>query len=178
MFSSGEFFKIFSLIFSLLIWSSLNLNVVSAIDVSGSTLSGGYSKQAAEKRFTESSIHRLEKINLDNVEFYNLDYEEFLNKVYKKNKDKNDKVLIFLDPPYYLGNKSKLYGNNGEMHMVFDHERLLLTLSNYNNWILCYNNTKYIRDLYRKYKQIPVSWSYGMNKSKESSELLILNFSE
>ena len=39
LFPSGEFFNIFSLIFSLVILSSLNLNVVSAIEVNGSTLS-------------------------------------------------------------------------------------------------------------------------------------------
>ena len=31
---------------------------------------------------------------------------------------------MFLDPPYYLENNSKLYGNNGDMHEDFNHEKL------------------------------------------------------
>ena len=31
---------------------------------------------------------------------------------------------MFLDPPYYLENKSKLYGNNGDLHQDFNHDLL------------------------------------------------------
>ena len=29
-----------------------------------------------------------------------------------------------MDPPYYLGKKSKLYGKNGDMHETFKHIEL------------------------------------------------------
>ena len=86
----------------------------------------------------------------------------------------NDKTLIFLDPPYYLEKKSKLYGKNGDMHEGFNHEGLYKTLSNKTNWIMTYNNCDYIKKLYKDYKIVNVCWSYGMNKSKDSSEIVII----
>ena len=52
-----------------------------------------------------------------------------------------------------------------------------------NNWIISYNDSKYIRDLYQGYEIIETGWSYGMHggQAKEgelvnkSSEILILN---
>ena len=82
--------------------------------------------------------------------------------------------LLFLDTPYYLQKASKLYGKNGDMHESFDHEGLLKVLDNTSNWVLCYNDCSYIRKLYTEYTIIPVDWSYGMNKTKKSSEILIL----
>ena len=84
--------------------------------------------------------------------------------------------IIFLDPPYYLKNKSKLYGNNGDMHETFDHEKLFEIISKRKNWIMTYNNCDYIKNLYKKFKIIETSWTYGMNKTKKSSEILIFNF--
>lgn len=144
--------------------------VINRCSFSGATLSGGYSKQAAEKRFTKSSIERLRKINLSNVTFDNLDFEEFINNNTKKSDNKSNS-LIFLDPPYYI--KDKLYGNNGDMHENFDHIRLAKVLQKCDNWILCYNNDDYIKKLYENYEIKEVNWSYGMNKSKKSSEILI-----
>lgn len=132
----------------------------------GSTFSGGFSNEAAIKRFNEASIQRVKPIN-GRVRFYNLDYEEFL----QLNTTSNS--VIFLDPPYYID--SHLYGHNGDLHEDFDHLRLHRVLSKYNNWILCYNDCIIIRELYKKYKIISASWSYGMNRSKKSSEIIIIN---
>ena len=43
------------------------------------------------------------------------------------------------------------------------------------NWILTYNNCEYIRELYKNYLIIDASWSYGMNKTKKSSEIVIIS---
>lgn len=146
---------------------------------SGATLSGGYSQQASEKRFTESSIERVGKLNLENVEFYDDDFVIFFEEeVISPTKDSKNK-LIFLDPPYYLNKKSKLYGVDGDKHLYFNHERLRTFLNLIDqlkyDWVLCYNDCEYIRKLYNKYKIIKMDWKYGMNKSKKSSEILILN---
>lgn len=138
---------------------------------SGSTLSGGFSNEAAEKRFTNNSIDLIKKLDLDRCEFSNLDVSDFLN-----NNKLQENYLLFLDPPYYL-DKSNLYGFNGDMHERFDHKKLVKTLSEFNNWILCYNDCEYIRNLYKDYKIITTNWKYGMNKTKNSSEILIINFS-
>jgi DNA adenine methylase len=101
-------------------------------------------------------------------DIYNLDFEDFIN-----NNHSNDN-LIFLDPPYYLEKCSKLYGNNGDMHDKFNHEKLYNCLSKTKNWLMTYNNCEYIKQLYKDYIIIETSWSYGMNKSKQSSEIVII----
>lgn len=71
---------------------------------------------------------------------------------------------MFLDPLYYLENKSKLDGNNGDLHkLLFD---LLKQM------IITYNNRKYIRNLYKDYLIFDVNWSYGMNICKNPQKLL------
>ena len=139
--------------------------VINRCSFSGATLSGGFSTESSKKRFTESSIKRTEDLNLNDVEFHNLDFETFL---------KGKKGLIFLDPPYYLNENSKLYGKNGDMHENFNHEKLFQVLNKRKNWIMTYNNCDYIRDLYKNYEIREVKWSYGMNASKESSEIVII----
>ena len=129
---------------------------------------GGFSLEASKKRFTKSSIDRIKKLDLAYFDIYNLDFKEFINNNYDK------KNLIFLDPPYYLKKASKLYGNNGDMHETFDHDKLYKCLSKKKNWFMTYNNCDYIKDLYKDFKIIETSWSYGMNKSKKSSEIVIL----
>lgn len=143
--------------------------VINRCSFSGATLSGGYSQEASQKRFTTNSIKALEDIDLTRCKFYNLDFEKFIKKQARKN------CLMFLDPPYYLDKKSKLYGKNGDMHENFDHDRLAELLKTKQNWVLCYNNCDYIKEMYKDYEIIETSWSYGMNKTKTSSEVLIFN---
>tara|TARA_B110000305_G_C19092386_1_gene471416 strand:- start:227 stop:691 length:465 start_codon:yes stop_codon:yes gene_type:complete len=139
--------------------------VINRCSFSGATLSGGFSLESSKKRFTESSIQRIKDLNLTDIEFHNLDFETFL---------KGKKGFIFLDPPYYLNENSKLYGKNGDMHENFDHEKLFRVLNKRKNWIMTYNNCEYIKDLYKNYEIREVKWSYGMNASKDSSEIVII----
>jgi DNA adenine methylase len=143
--------------------------IINRCSFSGATLSGGFSLESSKKRFTKSSVDRIKKLNLSNFTISNLDFEEFIN------GSVIDKCLIFLDPPYYLEKKSKLYGNNGDLHEKFDHDRLCKCISSKKNWIMTYNNCEYIKNLYKDFKIIETNWSYGMNKSKKSSEIVIIN---
>ena len=142
--------------------------IINRCSFSGATLSGGFSKLASEKRFTQSSIDRVNNLDLSHVEFHNEDFTSFIEATHV------DGTLTFLDPPYYLEKKSKLYGKNGDMHEGFDHEGLHKTLSSKTNWIMTYNTCDYIKKLYKDYKIVNVCWSYGMNKSKDSSEIVII----
>jgi len=148
---------------------SIQYFVINRCSFSGSTLSGGFSKEASSKRFTSSSINKIELLNFDNIEIYNDDFYDFLNNF------NNNNTLIFLDPPYYLENKSKLYGNNGDMHEGFNHQLLFESLNIKKNWIVTYNNCEYIRNMYKDYIILDVNWSYGMNTSKRSSEIIIIS---
>jgi DNA adenine methylase len=142
--------------------------IINRCSFSGATLSGGFSLEASKKRFTKSSIDRIRKMDLTNFIIYNFDFEEFIN----ENQDNTH--LIFLDPPYYLEKTSRLYGKNGDMHSTFEHDRLYKCLSTKKNWLMTYNNCEYIKKLYKDYKIIETGWSYGMNKSKKSSEIVII----
>jgi len=131
---------------------SLQYFIINRCSFSGATLSGGFSKEASLKRFTPSSINKIKLLDFT-----------------------NEKTLIFLDPPYYLEKKSKLYGNNGDMHENFNHNLLYDLIKTQKNWIITYNNCDYIKNLYKDYLIIDVNWSYGMNKSKTSAEIIILS---
>jgi DNA adenine methylase len=149
--------------------------IINRCSFSGATLSGGFSPEASKKRFTKSSIERIKKLDMSsNFEIYNCDFEDFLEeKGCVGDYDANP--LLFLDPPYYLEKNSKLYGKNGDMHEHFDHDKLFKCLSTRKKWIMTYNDCAYIRNLYKDYTIIEASWSYGMNKTKESSEIVIIN---
>ena len=142
--------------------------IVNRCSFSGSTLSGGFSKEASKNRFTKTSIDRINNLNLSKFMIYNEDFTSFIN-------SKCLNGIIFLDPPYYLEKQSKLYGNNGDMHENFNHKLLYDTLKNKKYWIITYNNCEFIRNLYKDFTIIEVNWAYGMNKSKKSSEIVILN---
>lgn len=166
--------------------------IINRCSFSGATLSGGFSQEASKKRFTKSSVDRIKALDLSKFQIHNKDFEDFIKEIYKTNNTNNNNItntknntnknqLLFLDPPYYLEKNSKLYGTNGDMHENFEHKKLYDLLSNEENknikFIMTYNNCDYIKDLYSQnnnYKILDVNWSYGMNKSKESSEIVIL----
>jgi DNA adenine methylase len=135
---------------------------------SGGGLSAGYSKEAAEKRFTLSSIEKLLKVNLDNIGFECLDFE--------KSIAQHPDAFIFMDPPY-LDPKggNTLYGRKGDLHRGFDHQRLFNILKTRNNWMLCYNESEEIRHLYKDFRIEKVQWAYSMSKDKASREIVILS---
>jgi len=148
--------------------------IINRCSFSGATLSGGFSLEASKKRFTTSSIDRLKSLDLSKIQIYNKDFSEIICDEYNKTN-----YLMFLDPPYYLEKGSKLYGKDGDMHETFNHKKLFDILSNVSNknmkWLMTYNNCDYIKDLYKNYIIIEVDWSYGMNKTKKSSEIVIIN---
>tara|TARA_R110000765_G_scaffold37307_1_gene82760 strand:+ start:441 stop:1226 length:786 start_codon:yes stop_codon:yes gene_type:complete len=142
--------------------------IINRCSFNAATLSGGFSHHNSTKRFTTSSIERIKKLNLTEFEILNMDFEEFI-----LNNDRENS-LLFLDPPYCLLN-SNLYGVDGDMHKNFDHVRLQKCLSGRKNWLMTYNDCQYIREIYKDYKIIETSWTYGINKSKKSSEIVIIN---
>ena len=148
---------------------SIQYFIINRCSFSGSTLSGGFSEEASSKRFTLSSINKIEALDFTNIEIHNDDFYQFIHNT------TNNKTFLFIDPPYYLENKSKLYGNNGDMHEGFNHTSLFELLETKKNWIVTYNNCEYIRNLYKEYKIVDVNWTYGMNTSKTSSEIIIIS---
>ncbi len=134
---------------------------------SGAILCGGYSKQAEEKRFTQSSIDRISSFDSSKITYSNLDFVDFINSV-------PEGEFMFLDPPYLI--QSNLYGNKGDLHKEFDHAKLAELLNNRSNWMLCYNNCDEILEMYLDPNIVgyEANWAYGMNKSKKSSEIVLV----
>ena len=139
--------------------------VLNRCSFSGTTLSGGYSKEANAGRLTDSAIDKIISFN-SQIDVFARSFEEVIP---------NAEGLLFCDPPYYLGKKSNLYGNNGDTHKDFNHELLAELLKKKDNWILCYNNDPYIKELYKDYRIENPSWNYGMSNDKGSKEVLIIN---
>lgn len=151
--------------------------VLNRITFSGLVDAGGYSDESFHKRFTKSSVARLNALPdiLQKIEFSCGDYEEL---VVREGSD----VLLYLDPPYYSATQSRLYGKEGILHLQFDHYRLANVLKICpHKWIMSYDNSEFIQELYKDYEKIEWNLAYGMsNVGKETipvgKELLIKNF--
>lgn len=151
--------------------------VLNRITFSGTVDAGGYSRQAFERRFTDSSIDRLQKVAplLSSVHITNEDYETSLFQ-------DGDGVFIFLDPPYFSATKSRLYGTKGTLHTSFDHERFAANMRKCKHrWLITYDNSPEIRKLFGFAEITEWTLQYGMNNYKQSfaaegRELIIKNY--
>mgnify|MGYP004662352869 FL=1 len=151
--------------------------VLNRITFSGVVDCGGYSQKAYESRFTPSSIERLKNMDgiLRNFTFSNQSYERLL-------QNNGKRVFIFLDPPYFSASKSKLYGKKGDLHTNFNHERLCEHLKNTKHrFLLTYDDSEFIRELYKDFYKLKYTLQYGMNnfkqtKANKGQELLISNY--
>lgn len=151
--------------------------VFNRITFSGTTEAGGFSEQAFQKRFTESSIQRLSLLKnvMKDIQITHLDYEEVL-------KAGGENVFIFLDPPYFSATKSALYGKNGKLHKGFDHERFAEAMKKCEHkWLITYDNSDYIKDLFSFANIAEWNLMYGMRNQTQYSdqlgkEIFIANF--
>ena len=121
---------------------------------------GVYGKKSLSRSKRKLSLNRFTKFrnwknNLITVKYS--DYKDILKNVNGK--------LLYLDPPY-LGQEEFYYQKK------FDHEELFSILEKTSNWMLSYGDHKVIRNLYKDFSIIEVSW---VNKGKTHNELLILN---
>ncbi len=136
--------------------------VLNRTSFSGSTLSGGMSripqdikagiKEDLNPRFTESSVDRIRNFKMGNLSVKFLDF--------KKSIPKHPNDLLYLDPPYLVENK--LYGEKGDLHKGFDHDGLAKILKKRGNWILSYNNSEEIQEMYKGFQFVYPEWAYGM----------------
>ncbi|MCS7079921.1 MAG: DNA adenine methylase [Chloracidobacterium sp.] len=144
---------------------------------SGTVDSGGYSEQAFRGRFTSSAIERVRRLEplLQGVQITHGDSELVV-------RAEGAGVFLFLDPPYYSATDSRLYGKRGELHTGFDHHRLMRVLRETpHRWLLTYDDSPFIRDLYAEYTQVRWTLQYGMNNYKQltaraGEELFIANY--
>lgn len=149
--------------------------IMNRITFSGTVDSGGYSESAYRGRFTASAIQRLRDIAplLDGVDISNEDYSALLA---------GEGAFLFLDPPYYSATASRLYGKKGDLHTGFDHARFAQAMRDCRHrWLITYDDSPYIRELFRFATIIEWRLQYGMNNYKQATaasgrELFILNY--
>jgi DNA adenine methylase len=151
--------------------------VLNRITFSGVVEAGGYSEGAFIGRFTKSSIERLALLGkiLEGVKITNLDYKELL-----RNGDRG--VFTFLDPPYFVATKSKLYGRNGVLHETFDHLEFAEEMKGCrHSWLITYDDSPEIRQNFYFAHIYRWELQYGMNNYKQGraekgAELFISNY--
>ena len=135
--------------------------VLNRASFSGRGMSGSMAKK--QKGFKESNVNFLSKFKVDN---FSVDLQDFRDTINNNTED----TFMFLDPPYALGNNSEYYGKDGSLHKGFPHEELRDLLTNKLNWIMTYNNSDYIGNLYRDFiRAEPEQWAYGMFPGAEKS---------
>ena len=131
--------------------------------------SGGASKSHENMILRIDSIHK----RLDKVLVENKDFEAFI-----KQYDHED-AFFYCDPPYSYG-----AGYDVTSTKEFNHERLRETLGQIQGrFLLSYDDSPKIRELYRGYEMIAVERLNGLNnkqgddrKNKIFKELLIANY--
>jgi DNA adenine methylase len=152
--------------------------VLNRITFSGTVESGGFSEEAFHKRFTYSSIARLEKLECiltKDIKITNLDYSQtFITE--------GQEVFLFLDPPYFSAAKSRLYGKDGNLHTSFDHHRFAQLLQQCSHrWLITYDDSPQIRANFPFAHIYEWELQYGMNNYKQNiaakgKELFITNY--
>lgn len=101
----------------------------------------------------------------DDIELHQLDGEKFL-----KDVDARDRVVFFIDPPYYLKG-SGLYTN---FYVAADHQRLAATIHDLENpWVLTYDNTPHITRLYPHHCQHTFGLNYSAGVKRVGTELMV-----
>ncbi|MEM8778759.1 MAG: DNA adenine methylase, partial [Cyanobacteria bacterium P01_G01_bin.49] len=151
--------------------------VLNRITFSGTVESGGFSQAAFEKRFTNSSIDRLESLAniLPGIKITNLDYRDVI-------KSQGQDTFIFLDPPYLKATKSKLYGKDGNLHTVFNHSDFAEAMAQcQHQWLITYDDSEEIRNYFEQFTIVRWELQYGMNnykqgKANKGKEIFIRNY--
>jgi len=123
-------------------------------------------------------LNKIKNINLGNL---SVKCDVFENVIQNHAND-----FLFLDPPYYLGEDSKMFKgmypncNFAIHHNNFNHELMRDLLKNHKGgFFITYNDCPTIREWYKEFKQVYPKWQYtygqgekrvGKNRKKDKLE--------
>lgn len=146
-----------------------------------SGLNKNYSSQAYDRNFSVKCINKINDVSeiIKNVNFVNSNFADLDNVI-----DNISDYFIYLDPPYYGNKKTGLYGDNGELHKYFDHDKMFEWVekhSHNNKIMISYDDSPYIRELYKDYNIYNFDFVYSMtntggNLCKKGNEIVITNY--
>lgn len=154
-----------------LAFSTLYLNrtnrsgIIKAGVIGGLAQTGNYKMDCRfNKADIISKIYAIAKRQAD-IYIYNLDAIDFIHRV-----ENQENLVLMIDPPYY--NKGQtLYAN---FYRHDDHAKIADVLTNTTlPWILTYDNTPEIIELYRDFNQYSFNINYSVANKRVGSELLI-----
>ncbi|GAB6073627.1 DNA adenine methylase [Nautilia lithotrophica] len=118
-----------------------------------------------EKRYF-TLLEKLKSFENDKLEVYCSDFRDVLK------KHQND--FLYLDPPYYIGEDSKMFKGIYPMrnfpvhHNGFPHEVLRDMLKEHKGgFVLSYNDCPTIREYYNDFEQYFPSWQYTMGQGEK-----------
>ena len=118
-----------------------------------------------DKTKYDRMLERIRDFNPQNLTVKCADFREAIK------KHPND--FLYCDPPYYLGENSKMFRGIYPMrnipvhHNGFPHETLRDLLKNHKGgFILSYNNCPTIREYYKDYQCFFPSWQYTMGQGE------------
>lgn len=127
-----------------------------------------------DSRFNKKSlVSRIKLIarHSHQIHIYNENALTFLQRI---KAISGQKSLIYLDPPYY-DKGQYLYQNYYDHRDHLDIARLLKVDLVDKNWILTYDNTKKIRDMYENYQIYTYSLNYSAHRSYVGSEIMLFS---
>lgn len=120
----------------------------------------------------EDLINRIKKIGTlsDSITLYNRDAILLLNETVPLLEGK---ILVYLDPPYYIKGQG-LYQN---FYQHDDHVNIGNTVTNKlkSPWIVSYDATKEILEIYKKQKKIIYGLNYSAQRKHVGSEVMFFS---
>ena len=137
---------------------------------------GGYAQRGKwrlDERFNRESLaHRIIQLGQyrNNIHIYNLDAIAFLNAWLPMGKTRRE-AFVYLDPPYFTTGR-RLYLN---CYKEKDHRSLAKYLLHQKKlkWLMTYDDSDFIRQIYRLCEEYVFSLRYSLQKKQEARELLI-----
>jgi len=130
-------------------------------------------KWKLDARFNRQGLaHRISQLGMkrDRIHIYGLDAIAFLKSSLPSGKARR-KVFVYLDPPY-VNKGQRLYLNSYAAKDHADVARYLLKQKAL-TWLMSYDDTELIRDLYRDLNIFKLPIRYSLQEKKSASELII-----
>ena len=102
-----------------------------------------------------------------------LDFLDALNFMSGMEKADKNKILLYLDPPYYIKGQG-LYRN------FYEHDDHVLVMEklkeiDFPKWLVSYDNSKEIKDIYNAFPQVEYSLQYTAQQKKSGEEVMIFS---
>ena len=110
---------------------------------------------------------------LDKVKSFVVPKLKVYQEKFEKSIPKHNQDFLYLDPPYFLDGDSKMFKGIYPMrnfpihHNGFNHNELARLLRQHKGgFILSYNDCSYIREAYKDFKIVDISWQYTMGQGE------------